>query len=185
MHIEFDHELSDADAQTLADVLNCEVDDLDEHFSGFAQAAADEYVQMLLGKNAFKRANDFLEFRIYLLVGYVLNGRLPDEAMVSRYFQLSSTEARARLKSVTSKYQRGLERQIKHSVRDILEDADHDEENASHCIAVNNQTIIDLLNSTLASVDGNLSPVSKVRGTVARYEMPQASYDVLWARFGT
>jgi len=117
------------------------------------------------------------------MVGHVLNGRLPDEAMVSRYFQLSSNEARARLRGVTSKYQRGLEVQIRQSIVDILDAAGHDDDTDIYSITVNNQTVIDLLNSALASIDGTLKAVSKVRGTVASFEMPGSSYDALRTRF--
>jgi ribosomal protein L35AE/L33A len=105
------------------------------------------------------------------MVEHVLNGRLPDEATVSRYFQLSSNEARARLRGVTSKYQRGLEKQIRQSIVDILNNAEHDNDTDFYGITVNNQTVIDLLNSALASIDGTLTAVSKVRGTVASFNM--------------
>jgi hypothetical protein len=103
--------------------------------------------------------------------------------MVCRYFQLSSNEARARLRGVTSKYQRGLEGQIRQSIVDILDDANHDIETDVYSITVNNQTVIDLLNSALASIDGTLKAVSKVRGAVASFEMPKSSYDALRGRF--
>lgn len=184
MHIEFDLALSPDDTEKLCDVLNCEVAELDERFAGYAKAASDEYVQMFLGKNAFRRANDFLDYRIYLLVIHVLNGRLPDEALVSRLFQTSATESRARIRSVTSKYQRGLENQIRESVQAILNDAEHDDETDLWHIEVNNQAVVDLLNSTLASRNGRLQQVSKVRGTVASFSMPPASLDELHEHYG-
>ncbi len=183
MRIEFDLEILQRDRDTLADVINCAEADLDTRFANYAKAASEEYIEMFLGKNAFKRANDFLEFRIYLLVIHVLDGKLPDEAFVSKYFQLSPSESRARLRGVTAKYQRGLSRQIRNSIRDVLGTAVHDVDDDTYQIAVNNQTIIDLLNSTLADIDGNLSPVSKVRGTVAGFTMSKASFDALSARY--
>src|SRR5690606_21443401 len=88
MDIAFELELSDRERATLCDVLECDDADLDRQFSKFAKAGADEYLRMLLGQSQ-KRANDFLEFRIYLMVQHVLDGRLPDEDMVCRFFQLS------------------------------------------------------------------------------------------------
>lgn len=179
MHIEFDLPLSQDDSQKLCEVLNCDAADLDARFSNYAKAASEEYIQMFLGKNAFRRANDFLDYRIYLLVIHVLDGRLPDEALVSRLFQTSATESRARIRSVTSKYQRGLEAQIKGSVQAILNGAEHDEETDLWHIEVNNQAVVDLLNSALAARNGRLQQVSKVRGTVASFSMPPASIDEL------
>lgn len=183
MQIAFDLPISADDQQKLAHVLMCQPNELPNMLAGYAKAAADEYVQMFLGKTAFRRTQDFYDFRIYLLVIHVLNGRLPDEALVSRLFQTSATESRARLKSVTSKYQRGLETQISGSISAILADAEHDEGNDTYRITVNNQTIVDLLNSTLAALDGNHTQVSKVRGSVGSYVMPRASFEALENHF--
>jgi hypothetical protein len=182
MDVAFQLQLSDRERATLCDVIECDDQDLDVRFAKFAKAAADEYLRMLLGQSQ-KRANDFLEFRIYLMIQHVLDGRLPDEDMVCRFFQLSSNEARARLRGVTAKFQRGLHTQIKGSILEILQGANYNEEADRHQIAVNNQTVIDHLNSTLAKADGSLSPVSKVRGTVSTYEMPPASYNLLLQKY--
>lgn len=182
--LQFKLEILERDRETLADVIGCDEAEVDKRFANYAKAAAEEYVHMLLGKNAFKRANDFLEFRIYLLVIHVLDGKLPDEALVSRFFQLSPSEARARIRGVTAKYQRGLSRQIKNSIHDILAAANYDEQEEAYHIAVNNLTIIDMLNSTLADIDGTLSAVKKVRGTVAGFSMPPASFEALQAYYG-
>lgn len=184
MKIEFELEMLQRDRDTLADVIDCAGEELDAKFANYAKAATEEYIEMFLGKNAFKRANDFLEFRIYLLVIHVLDGKLPDEAFVSRYFQLSPSESRARIRGVTAKYQRGLSKQIKNSIKAILTAAEHDTDQSVYHIAVNNQTIIDMLNSTLAEIDGKLSPVSKVRGTVAGFSMSEASFGALTQHYG-
>jgi hypothetical protein len=184
MQIAFEHELSDADAEKLAGIIACDVDQLEQRFSSYAKAAADEYVQMFLGRNAFRRANDFLDYRIYLLIVHVLDGRLPDEATVSRLFQTSATESRARIRSVTSKYQRGLEEQIRGSVQALLQAAEFNNEGDRWEIEVNNQAVIDLLNSALAERNGRLQQVSKVRGSAASYSMTEASYQELCDHYG-
>lgn len=184
MQIAFDLDLNQADQEKLADVIGCDVNQLEDRFSSFAKAAADEYAQMFLGKNAFRRANDFLDYRIYLLIVHVLNGRLPDEATVSRLFQTSATESRARIRSVTSKFQRGLEEQIRGSIQALLQAAEFNGEEDRHEIEVNNQAVIDLLNSTLAERNGRLQQVSKVRGSAASYSMTPASYAELCTHYG-
>lgn len=184
MKIEFELEILQRDRETLAAVIECDIGELDAKFANYAKAATEEYIEMFLGKNAFKRANDFIEFRIYLLVIHVLDGKLPDEAFVSRYFQLSPSESRARIRGVTAKFQRGLAKQIKNSIKAVLAAAEHDGELSVYTIAVNNQTIIDMLNSALAEIDGKLSPVSKVRGTVAGFSMSEASFAALTKHYG-
>lgn len=178
MQITFDLPLSQPEREKLASVIGCDEADLDQSFSQFAKAAADEYAQMFLGKNAFRRTSDFQDFRILLLIVHVLNGTIPDEALVSRLFQTSSTESRARIRSVTSKYQRTLEGQISGTIHGILQAATPGPDN-THIINVNNQAIVDLLNAKLAELNGSHSQVAKVRGTVASYSLAQASYDDL------
>lgn len=182
MQVTFDLAVSDRERSILCDVIECDDGELDAEFSKFATAAADEYLRMLLGQSQ-KTAIDFIEFRIYLMIQHVLNGRLPDENMVCRFFQLSPAHARARLGGVTAKFQRGLHQQIKGSILEILQGAVAHEETAKHRLTVNNQTVIDHLNATLAKADGSLSPVSKVRGTVATYEASPASYQVLLQQY--
>jgi len=175
MQIAFALDISDRERATLCDVIECDDDELDEEFSKFAKAGADEYLRMLLGQSQ-KTAIDFLEFRIYLLIQHVLDGRLPDESMVCRFFQLSPQQARARLGGVTAKFQRGLHQQIKGSILEILQTAVLDEQSDRYRLTVNNKTVINHLNATLAKINGSLSPVTKVRGTVATYEVAKASY---------
>ena len=178
MHISFDLTLPAEERSKLASVLGCQEQDLDTTFCNYAKAAADEYAQMFLGKNAFRRTSDFQDFRILLLIIHVLNGSIPDEALVSRLFQTSGSESSARIRSVTSKYQRSLEQQIRGSIKAIL-DASSAGENSTHIISVNNRVIVDLLNAKLAGIDGSHSQVTKVRGTVACYSLAEASYQDL------
>ena len=182
MEIQFTLDVGDRERATLCDVIECEDGELDAKFSKFAKSASDEYQRMLLGQSQ-KTAIDFIEFRIYLMIQHVLDGRLPDEDMICRFFQLSPTHARARLGGVTAKFQRGLHQQIKGSILEILQGAVLHDDSAKYRLAVNNQTVIDHLNSSLAKADGSLSPVSKVRGTVATYEVAQASYDTLLVQY--
>jgi hypothetical protein len=156
MQITFKLDVSDREREVLCDVIECDADELDAKFAKFATAAADEYLRMLL-KQSQKTAIDFLEFRIYLLIQHVLDGRLPDESMVYRFFQLSPQQARAQLKGVTAKFQRGLHQQIKGSILKILEAAEHDAETDCRRLMVNNQTVINHLNATLAKADSSLA----------------------------
>ena len=183
MDIAFQLPLEVAERLKLSSVLGCEDHELDDAFNNYAKAAADEYLQMFLGKNAFRRTSDFQDFRILLLITHVLNGRIPDEALVSRLFQTSSIESRARIRSVTSKYQRVLEQPIRGSIKAILDAATEDDE-GSYVIVVNNQAIVDLLNAKLAEIDGSHSQVAKVRGTVASFSLAQASYEDLMNHYG-
>ena len=91
MNIVFELELNEHERSTLCDVIECDEEELEQRFSKFAKAAADEYLRMLLGQSQ-KRANDFLEFRIYLMIEHVLDGKLPDEDMVCRFFQLDTSK---------------------------------------------------------------------------------------------
>lgn len=182
MDITFSLPLEPLERTKLSAVLECSDADLETTFASYAKAAADEYVQMFLGKNAFRRTSDFQDFRILLLIIHVLNGDIPDEALISRLFQTSSTESRARIRSVTSKYQRTLEQQIRGTVRNLLRTAAAGPEN-THVIQINNQTIVDILNAKLAELNGRHSQVAKVRGTVASFSLAQASYEDLMSHY--
>ena len=180
--IAFQFDLPAGEDKKLAEVIGCSEAELPQLLAKYAKAATDEYAQMFLGKNAFRRTNDFLDFRIYLLIVHVLDGKLPDEAFISRLFQMAATESRARIRSVTSKYQRGLERQIKDSINAIL-DAGVEQEDGCYHVSINNHAVVDLLNSQLASIDGSLPQISKVKGTVASFSLAQSSFNKLREKY--
>src|ERR1039458_7388469 len=97
--------LTSVERDQLAQILACEVSELDQVLSSYGSAALEEYVRMILGQRVFTRGSDILEHRLLLLVKEAFGGRIPDEQRVSALFQLSSTGSRSLIRAVLAKYQ--------------------------------------------------------------------------------
>jgi hypothetical protein len=84
----------------------------------YADAAAEEYIRMILGQRVFTRGQDIREYRLYLLVKHVFAGKLPTEQQICSLFQTTTTQSRALLRAVMSKYQYELQEAIYDTLRE-------------------------------------------------------------------
>ena len=165
----------------LARILQCDVRDLSRRLARYREAAEEELVRMILGQRVFTRGQDMREYRLLLLIQHVFEGKLPTEQMISALFQTSTTQSRALLRAVMSKYQYELADGIRGTLKDAIQTA------AVHVggptgekiITVDSENVIDALNRELAAADGRLPQIGKLRGTVSTYVVPAESFEKL------
>ena len=119
-----------------------------------------------------------------LIIKHAFDGRLPDEATISGLFQTSRTQSRALLRAVMSKYQYELQAGIQETLRDVLQTARQDPESEAWSITIDSDNVIEALNREIAAIDGTLPQVSKTRGTVSTWEIPNSSLLALRQRLG-
>jgi hypothetical protein len=175
--------LAPQDEADLARILKCKPAELSGVLERYASAALTEYVTMFLGQKVFTRGSDIREYRLLLLLQQVLGDRIPDEAFVSRLFQTSTTEGRALLRAVMSKYQSQSHGAAEQSIRDILAAAKGDIKNGPLLITVDNTIIVEHLNRALAESDGTLAKVARHDNSVSTYELMPASFKALCETF--
>jgi len=169
----------------LVRVLNCDINTLNDVLAPYASAALTEYVMMFLGQKVFTRGSDIRTYRLLLLIQQALSNYIADEARVSRLFQTSTSESRALLRAVMSKYQAQIHLAAEQSIRDVLDNANLDPEGGPALITVDNTIIVEHLNRALAEIDGTLEKVARHDKSVSTYEIKPASYEKLRARFPT
>lgn len=175
--------LTKEDEAELARILGCKSEELNGVLASYASAALLEYVMMFLGQKVFTRGSDIREYRLLLLIQQVLGNRIPDEALVSRLFQTSTSESRALLRAVMSKYQSQSHSAAEQSIRGILTDAKGDEKEGPLLITVDNTIIVEHLNRALAGADGTLAKVERHENSVSTYELKPASFKALCKTF--
>lgn len=176
-------ELNDDDQHELARILECDVDELPTVLANHSSAALTEYVSMFLGQKIFRRGSDINEYRLFLLITKVFKNRIPDEQEVCRLFQTTATESRALIRAVMSKFQYQLREAIDNSVRNALDSATQEENGGPYVVTINSLNVVEELNRALASIDGTLQQIRKMRGSVSTYEISPASYARLRERF--
>jgi hypothetical protein len=167
----------------LASILGCSVSKLDDVLARVAQAAAEEYVRMFMGQKVFTRGSDVREHRLLLLIRYVFGDRIPDEQQVSALFQTTSSQSRALIRSVMSKYQYELSSAIRETIGGVIGGAE-DAGDGEALITTNNEQLIDQMNRQLAALDGTLPQIERKRGTVSSFVVMKSSRLTLRKHFG-
>jgi hypothetical protein len=105
--------LTDEENQLLASIFGCTDDDqLRQTLKGISKAAVSEYLEMILGKQIPTRANEMQERRLYHLMKNYFVGKIPSEAEVSAFFQLTESSSRALIRNVKTKYKFNLEQEL-------------------------------------------------------------------------
>lgn len=179
MRLQFDIDIEDE--IELASIIGCENDELSTKVSSFGKASIIEYLEMIQDVKVFKRGSDILEYRLFLLVNHVFDGKIPDEQVISKLFQATATESRGYLRSIISKYQYQyqLKSAIDDTIKEILSNAEAQSISGPYNITLNSMNVIEELNKKLTAIDGTLAPVSKKRGSVSTYEVTKSSYEKL------
>lgn len=170
--------LGSGERKQLAATLGCGVGDLSRVLKGYTAAATEEYVRMILGQRVLTRGQDIREYRLSLLIVHVFGGRLPSEQQISDLFQTTTSQSRALLRAVMSKYQYELQEAIRGSLRDELHRAERAGD-AEWLLTCDSENIIEALNREVVKIDGSLPPISKSRGTVGAYDVPNSTYQAL------
>lgn len=177
MRLRFDIDI--ADEAELANIIGCESHELNDKLNSFGKASILEYLAMIQGIKVFKRGSDILEYRLFLLVDNVFEGKIPDEQIISKLFQTTASESKSYLRSIISKYQYQLKHAIDETLKVILLNAEIQEAIGPYSITLNSVNVIEELNKKLAAIDGTLASVSKKRGSVSTYEVTKSSYEAL------
>jgi hypothetical protein len=177
-------ELSESEQKRLAAIIGCEMDELAERLAPYAGAALEEYVRMFLGQRAFARGSDIREYRLLLLIQKAHGGNIPDEANVSALFQTTSGQSRGLIRAVLSKFQYDLEGGLRETLKAVLEAAEWQDDGRIWTTIIHSSNVVDALNREAEATAGDLPPVVKSTGTMARFEIKPSTYQRLRERLG-
>jgi uncharacterized protein involved in tolerance to divalent cations len=179
MKINTEITISNAEINTLAEILQCAPKDVPDILSKYSASALREYVDMISGKKVFKRGSDMLEYRLLLMIEEVFGNLIPEENTVSNIFQTTTSESRSLIRAIMSKYQYQLKIAIESSLRYIVKNSKQETAESDYTVVINSQNLVDELNLLLAQIDGNLPLVSKQRGSVSTFVIKPSSYKKL------
>lgn len=181
VRVAFDIELTDEEERLLRNIIS-EINPqqtFEEILAEFAKASLEEYYRMFMGQKVFTRGSDIKEYRLYLLIKIALQDRIPDEELVSSLFQMTSSESRSLIRSVTSKYQYDLQEAVNKSLVDTIRNAEGDIENGQvleYTLDIKTESIVKELNKRLGNIDGNLPQIKKKQGTYSKYTITVSSF---------
>jgi hypothetical protein len=187
MPITFDPSLVEPDRQQLCDILGVTPRDLDARLAALAGAATLEYVEQFLGRKVFTRGSDIREYRLFLLIRYLFDERIPSEDQVSALFQTTASQSRALIRAVSSKYQYDLatarEATLKAAVEAIGQPANA-QAGSDWSLDGQSDYVIEALNAVVSRQDGTLTRLIRSQGTASSYVVRPATRTALRSFFG-
>jgi hypothetical protein len=182
MQIEVD-EIEKGQRGRLLAALRCSDSELQDRLSRIANAAYEEYLEMIQGVPLPSRAVEVRERRLlHLLRKYATDGRLLTEAEIAAMFQMSEQEATRLLRDVRSHYHEELDARVTSAIREILDSAAGD--GRRRRVKITSANLLDVLRSTVTSRAPDLDQVVKVRASAALYDIPADTYLMLRDAFG-
>lgn len=156
---------------------------LSEKLEKMVQTASMEYLEMVLGNKTFSRMNDLKEYRLLLFIENFFSGVIPNESEVASMFQIRTSEAKALLKSIESKYRIQLKKAIKKTLRSLINSIQENEGLRSFNFRCGSSFQIEQLNDLLAQNDiereGNVDLIRKIDSKTNQYEITAESLSIL------
>jgi hypothetical protein len=185
MEIKFNVDIQDDEKELLKSILNCETDDeLNILLNKIGRSSFEENRRMIIGQKVFTRGRDILEYRLFNLIKFFFDGKIPDEQKICDLFQITATESRAFVRSIMSKYQYDLKETISSTLKEQVENVQKDESEEIYRLSIQNQYFKDELNRILGAIDTSLPIIEKERGTISTYIIQPSSYQKLCEHFG-
>lgn len=179
LNLNFTIELSDEDAEAIADTLGCLVDEIEEQLVPYASAALTEYADMLTGQ-AMTTVTELRERRLVAIL--LALPEFPTDEQIARMFNLTSTQGRTLLRTTISRHRNRLKAAIEAAACRFIA-ACVGEEGAEKEARFPNAVVIDMLNRQLATAADPRSPIRRKSGTFDTYVVPNGSYIELQALY--
>ena len=177
MRIEFDVNIEDEEKELLKTILHCTTDlELNNNLNKLGRSSFEETRRMIIGQKVFTRGRDILEYRLFSLIKFFFDGKIPEEQNICDLFQITATESRAFIRSIMSKYQYDLKETISSSLKEQVEKIQKDEDTEIYRLSIQNQYFKDELNRILGTIDTSLPIIEKERGTIATFIIQPSSY---------
>ena len=184
MNINFEiPDLETRETELLKSIFQCDEINLTLRLNLIATAAFEEYRKMILGQKVFTRGRDIQEYRLYILIKYLYEGRIPEEQKICDLFQITASESRSLMRSIMSKYQYDLRDCITQSIIEEIKKIQKAEHAEYYRLSIQNQYIRDELNRILGSIDTSLPIIEKEKGTISTYIIKSSSYQELIKHF--
>jgi hypothetical protein len=175
--------LSASDEQQLSTILGCEPAELSTELKTLGAAALTEYLELVLGRRVFTRGSDIREYRLLLLIKHRNRDHLPTEEDISALFQTTTTQSRALLRAVTSKYQYELQDVTNAALKTAVEAMAAGEDGDWHLDA-SSEFIVEALNRLVGRLDPSLPRLARAEGTLSRYVVKTSTRNRLRGALG-
>lgn len=177
--------LTDEEMRRLRSVIEETADSggFQENLERIAKAAFLEYVEMLLGKQLPRRADEIRERRLFLLLKHYFQGRIPSESVVSQMFQLTERQSSSLIRNVRVKHKFELETEVENTIRATLASAEQERDGGPYTVVITSNIILEELRQTVTRIAPTLGQILKVANAASVYLIPADTYERLVAHY--
>lgn len=172
-------ELSNNDKELVKECLGLNEENLEASLKKLCKSAFMEYVKMFKEKGLPTRADEVQQERLYFLLNYFFENRLPSEKEISTIFQLTPSQSKTLLRNTKSRYRTKISTFIKQTLLQTLAAANKQVESSDYEFVCTSPTIIEELNQIISQKGPELKPIEKIKGLASKYLCSADSYDLL------
>lgn len=160
--------------------------EFEKKLTGLIHAALEEYKDMCLGMGLPYRANEIREFRLFYLIKYFFDGKIPNELEVSRIFQLPESRSKNLIQNVLTRFHFDLKKEINTKLAEIFsnENRNFNKKENEIYIFIDSLNMVDIINRMIVTEDFRLKKISKIRGETNQYMISIDSFNVIKKQLG-
>lgn len=174
-----DTELSAIDKLLIQDCLSLAPNQVNTSLQKLCKTAFMEYVKMFKEKGLPSRADEVQQERLFFLLNYFFENRLPSENEISSIFQLTPSQSKTLLRNTKSRYRTKINTFIKNTLLTTLNSAIQREHGDNYEFVCTSPTTVEELNSIISQKGPELQPIEKIRGLASKYTCAPDTYVLL------
>lgn len=174
-----DHELTETDKTLIQECLGLAELDVPLALTKLSKTAFMEYVKMFKEKGIPTRADEVQQERLYFLLNYFYENRLPSESDISSVFQLTPSQSRTLLRNTKSRYRNKISEFIKNTLRDTLNSSALANDESGYRFICTSTSTVEELNSIVSQKGPELKSIEKIRGVSSMYSCSVDTYNLL------
>ncbi|MCZ7609664.1 MAG: hypothetical protein M5U17_05810 [Ignavibacterium sp.] len=173
-------ELSAADKTLIKECLGLTTDpQLNAALKKLSKTAFMEYVKMFKEKGLPTRADEVQQERLFFLLNYYFENRLPGENEISSIFQLTPSQSKTLLRNTKSRYRTKISNFINNTLLETLNSATQPIAGQQYEFVCTSPSTVEELNSIVSQKGPTLQPIEKIRGLASKYSCAVDTYNLL------
>jgi hypothetical protein len=180
MSFELTCSLTEREKEILFHNLECSDDEeLSDKLERIANAAMNEYLDMILGNHLPTRADEMREQRVYYLLKHFFIDRFPTESEICQLFQTTESGSRTILRNVRAKYKFEVQEHIRNSVELALSTAEENSEKNHYVVTIKSENVLEEMKQLVSRKAPQYGQIAKKRNSAGLYIIPSDTYNVL------
>ena len=154
-------------------------DDLISALEKIAKSALMEYIKMLIGEGMPSRASEVQQERLFYLLIYYFQDRIPSENELSYLFQLTQSQSKMLLKNTKSRYRTKIYSHLVNTYLKILRSVNYNEDMDKYEFVCISPSIIDDLNFIISQKGPTQEAIKKIPGFISLYSCSKDTYNLI------